>query len=206
MSSLVFAVAEKKAGGTGASRELRRQGLLPIVAYYGQEKPHHFSLSFNEFFQEYSKGNILARVAELKHGGKTYKAIAKEVQTDPVSDRPIHVDFQLVKENEPIKVAISVKVLNKEKSPGLKKGGALNMINKKVKLICLPKNIPAFLEVDISGLEIGNNIHINDVKLPEGATPVLHDNFTILTIAGRVEEEKDEQANTAATEEATTTE
>ena len=96
MSSLVFSVAAKKADGTGAARELRRQGLLPVVAYCKQEKPHHFSLSYKEFFQEYSKGNILARVAELKHGSKTYKAIAKEVQTDPVSDRPIHVDFLTV--------------------------------------------------------------------------------------------------------------
>jgi len=204
MSSLVFVVEEKKATGTGAARELRRKGLLPVVAYSRQEKPLHFSLSFKEFFQEYSEGNILARVAELKHGNKTYKAIAIEVQTDPVSDRPIHIDFQLVKDNEPIKVAISIKIINKEKSPGLKKGGALNMINKRVKISCLPRNIPPFLGVDISGLEIGNNIHIQDIKLPEGVVPVLHENFTVLTIAGRIEEEKDNQVSTEIEEEKTT--
>jgi large subunit ribosomal protein L25 len=115
------------------------------------------------------------------------------VQTDPVTDNPIHVDFQLIKENVPIKVAVRVKVINKDKSPGIKRGGILNIVRKYISLNGIPKNIPEYLEIDIAGFEIGRNVHINDIVLSEDVVPVDKNNFTILTIAGRVEEKEEEQ-------------
>jgi large subunit ribosomal protein L25 len=196
MSILVFTVTERKTKGTGPSRKLRRQGLIPIVIYHGHKKNLHLYLEYKQFFHEYSKGNILSRVSELKYNQATYKGIIKEVQINPVTDKPIHIDFQLVNENELISISIGVKVLNKEKTPGIKKGGTLNLIKKRIQLKCLPKNIPLFLEVDISTLEIGDNIHINEIILPEGSIPVLRNNFTVLTIEGRAEEKEEKEEKT----------
>ena len=151
------------------------------------------SLIYKDFLKEYHKGNLLSRLLEVKLGKKILKVISREVQTDPVTDNPIHIDFQLIKENIPIKVAVRVKVINKDKSPGIKIGGILNIVRKYISLNCIPQNIPEYLEIDISGFEIGRNVHISDLILPEGVVPVDKDNFTILAIAGRVEEKEEEK-------------
>lgn len=132
----------------------------------------------------------------MQIGKEVLKVIPREVQTDPVTDNPIHVDFQLVNENIPIKVSVRVKVINQDKSPGIKKGGVLNIVKRNIALNCIPRNIPRYLEIDVSGFEIGQNIHINDIKLADGVSPVEHGNFTVLTITGRVEEEKEEGKET----------
>lgn len=151
------------------------------------------SLIYKDFLKEYHKGNLSSRLLEVKLGKKILKVISREVQTDPVTDNPIHIDFQLIKENIPIKVSVRVKVINKDKSPGIKIGGILNIVRKYISLNCIPQNIPEYLEIDISGFEIGRNVHISDLILPEGVVPVDKDNFTVLTIAGRVEEKEEEK-------------
>ena len=106
------------------------------------------------------------------------------------------MDFQLIKEDVPIKVAVRVKVTNQDKSPGIKRGGILNIVRKYISLNSIPKNIPEYLEIDISGFEIGRNVHINDIVLLKDVVPVDKDNFTVLTIAGRVEEKEEEEEKT----------
>lgn len=192
MTELVLVGEEKKESGTGNSRALRREGKLPAIIY-GFDESHMISLVYKDFLKEYHKGNLLSKLVNIELGKKSLKVIPRDVQIDPVSDDPIHVDFQLVKDNISIKVDVRVKVINQDKSPGIKKGGILNVVKKYISLNCIPKNIPGYLEIDIAGFEIGKNIHINDIELPNGVIPVDKTNFTILTIAGRVEEKDDEQ-------------
>ena len=192
MVELVLIGEEKKESGTGNSRSLRREGKLPAVIY-GFNENHMISLVYKDFLKEYLKGNLLSKLMNIKLGKKSLKVIPRDVQIDPLSDDPIHVDFQLIKDSIAIKVAVRVKVINKDQSPGIKRGGILNVVKKYISLNCIPKNIPEYLEIDISGFEIGKNVHINDIELPKGVVPVDKDNFTILTIAGRVEEQDEEQ-------------
>jgi large subunit ribosomal protein L25 len=192
MTELALIGEEKKESGSGSARALRREGKIPAIIY-GFDENHMISLIYKDFLKEYQKGNLSARLLEVKLGKKILKVIPREVQIDPVTDNPIHIDFQLIKENIPIKVAVRVKVINKDKSPGIKRGGILNIVRKYISLNCIPQNIPEYLEIDISGFEIGRNVHISDLILPEGVVPVDKDNFTILTVAGRVEEKGEEQ-------------
>ncbi len=192
MTEFVLIGEEKKGSGTGSARALRKEGKIPAIIY-GFDENHMISLIYKDFLKEYHKGNLLSRLLEVKLGKKILKVISREVQTDPVTDNPIHIDFQLIKENIPIKVAVRVKVINKDKSPGIKIGGILNIVRKYISLNCIPQNIPEYLEIDISGFEIGRNVHISDLILPEGVVPVDKDNFTILAIAGRVEEKEEEK-------------
>jgi large subunit ribosomal protein L25 len=192
MTELALIGEEKKGSGTGSARALRKEGKIPAIIY-GFDENHMISLIYKDFLKEYQKGNLSSRLLEVKLGKKILKVISREVQTDPVTDNPIHIDFQLIKENIPVKVAVRVKVINKDKSPGIKIGGILNIVRKYISLNCIPQNIPEHLEIDISGFEIGRNVHISDLVLPEGVVPVDKDNFTILTIAGRVEEKEEEQ-------------
>ena len=202
MTEAILVAEEKKLSGTGSSRALRRNGKIPAVIY-GFNENRMMSLVYKDFLKEYQKGNLFSRLFDIQLGKKILKVIPKEVQIDPVSDNPIHIDFQLIKENMPIKVFVKIKVINQDKSPGLKKGGALNIVKRIVHLNCIPKSIPKYLEIDISGFEIGRNVHINDIELPAGVTPVEHGNFTILTIAGRVEEKEESEGIEEATEEST---
>ena len=202
MAELVLVGEVKKESGTGSSRALRREGKLPAIIY-GFNENHMISLVYKDFLKEYLKGNLLSKLMNIELGKKSLKVIPRDVQIDPLSDDPIHVDFQLIKDSIAIKVAVKVKVINKDKSPGIKRGGILNVVKKHINLNCIPKNIPEYLEIDVSGFEIGKNIHISDIKLPEGVVPVDKDNFTILTIAGRVEEQEEEQEETIVEDDST---
>ena len=194
MTELTLIAEEKKSSGTGTSRALRKNGRIPAVVY-GFNENQMISLVYKDFLKEYQKGNLFSKLFNVKLGKKVLKVIPREVQIDAVSDNPIHIDFQLIKEDIPIKVFAKVKVINQEKSPGLKKGGVLNIVKRAVHLSCIPKNIPKYLEIDVSGFEIGRNVHIGDVELPTGITPIEHGNFTILTIAGRIEEKEEVEEN-----------
>ncbi len=190
MAELTLVGEERKSSGTGSSRVLRRDGRIPAVVC-GFNENKMMSVVYKDFLKEYQRGNLFSKLFYVKLGERTLKVILREVQIDPVTDNPIHIDFQLIKEDVPVKVFVRVKVINKEKSPGLKRGGVLNIVKKIVHLNCIPKNIPKYLEIDVSGFEIGRNVHINDIGLPSDVTPVEYGNFTILTVVGRVEEKEE---------------
>ena len=194
--TITFSAEYKDKKGKGAARELRIQHRIPAIVYGGKEEVM-LSLLSKDFVKEYSKGNIQSRLVELELGGKKITVIPREVQTHPVTDAPVHIDFQEVTEGTVIKVAIHVKVLNEEKCPGIKKGGVLNVVQRFISFHCRPDSIPKHLSIDISGLEIGRSLHINDITLPSGIKPIDKSNFVILSISGRAEE-KEGASETAA--------
>jgi large subunit ribosomal protein L25 len=173
--------------GTGklANRALRAKKLVPGVVYGGGDGPANVSLEYKLVWQHYQTGHFLSTVYLLDVDGKKERVIPRDVQVDPVRDFPIHVDFMRVSRTSRIDVAVPVQFLNEDASPGLKRGGVLNIVRHEIELSCPADAIPERITVDLTGLEIGDSVHISAVKLPEGITPVIADrDFTIATIAG----------------------
>lgn len=188
MAEIKFDVQIKDQAGTGPSRAARREGMIPVNVYGKGKENSHFTVSLRDFVREYQKGAFKSRVVELNYGAGKLMAIAKDVQLHPVTDEPLHVDFIAVDENTTIRTSIVVKVINEDLSPGVKKGGLINMVHRSIEFICHPSAIIPAIEVDIDGLEIGRNVHINDIKLPKGLNPVDKTNFTVISIIGRTED------------------
>jgi len=141
-------------------------------------------------------------VFDLDVGGKKARVIPREVQLDPVKDIPIHVDFQRIGAGARIRVNVPVRFANESLSPGLKRGGVLNVVRHEIEVTCPAEAIPDYFEFNLEGLEIGRSIHISAIKLPEGVTPtILNRDFTVATIAGhKIEEEPTPGAEAAAVE------
>lgn len=187
--------------GKGASRAIRRQGRVPAVIYGGKAAPEPISLDYKELWQQVQTGHFLSTVYMLNIGGKKIRAIPRDVQFDPVRDFVEHVDFLRVSKTSRLDVEVPINVINEEASPGLKRGGALNIVRHEIELSCPADAIPEMIEVDVTGLEIGDSLHISQIRLPEDVTPTITDrDFTILTIAGasaggaEAEEEQPEEA------------
>ncbi|PWT82490.1 MAG: 50S ribosomal protein L25 [Acidobacteria bacterium] len=173
--------------GTGklANRALRAQKMVPGVVYGGAGQPSNVALEYRHVWQHYQSGHFLSTVYLLDVDGKKERVIPREVQVDPVRDFPIHVDFMRVSRSSRIDVMVPVQFLNEDASPGLKRGGVLNIVRHEVEFSCPADAIPERITVDLTGLEIGDSVHISAVKLPGGITPVIADrDFTIATIAG----------------------
>lgn len=191
-TSIEFKAETRNGSGTGVARATRRAGMIPAIIY-GLGQQHTIAVSSKEFVKEYLKGGIMSKLATLDLDGKKVNVITRDVQIHPVTDNPIHIDFQQIDEAKPIKVSVRIKVLNEQKCASIKRGGVLNIVLRQAKFYCLPSQLKASIEVDITDLKIGQSVHINDVKLPEGMTPVDKSNFVILSIAGRTEETSEEQ-------------
>lgn len=169
--------------GTGNAREARRNGMVPGVLYGGDDAPIAVAVKFNEVLKAINSGQFLSNMIELSHDGKTQKVITKDVQFHPVSDMPMHVDFYRVTAKSIIEVEVAVTFVGENTSPGMKKGGALNVVRYAVEVKCPAGDIPSGIEVDISEMDIGDSIHISEVTLPKGVTPAITDrDFTIATI------------------------
>ena len=198
MSELISlkATARPRAG-KGAARQARREGNVPAVIYGNQETPETINLEYNELWKQVLKGHFTSTAIELDVEGKKHIVLARDVQVDPVRDTPLHVDFQRVGKDGVIRVSIPVHFVHEALSPGLKRGGVLNIVRHDVEVFCPYDKIPRFFEVSLEGLEIGRSIHISAVKLPEGVSPVIKNrDFTIATIAGALKGE--EETTTAA--------
>ncbi|KCZ52662.1 50S ribosomal protein L25/general stress protein Ctc [Hyphomonas pacifica] len=184
--TITFNVELRERVGTGGSRAARREGLVPGVLYGGGDKPVAISLKRNEVLKAIETGHFLSSTATLVHEGKKQLVIPQAIQMHPVSDQPMHVDLFRVSANQQIKVEVPVHFHGEEVSPGLKKGGTLNVVRHAVELLVPAGNIPESLDADVSKLEIGDNVKISDIKLPDDAEPTITDrDFTIATIAGR---------------------
>jgi large subunit ribosomal protein L25 len=185
--------------GKGAARTVRREGKVPGVIYGEKKEPESIALDFNELRKLAQKGRFLSTVFEIDLGGKKSRVLPREVQFDPVKDFPIHVDFQRVGASSRVRVSVPMRFINEGASPGLKRGGVLNIVRHEVEVTCPPDRIPDFFEFDLTGLEIGRSIHISAVKMPEGVRPtILNRDFTIATIAGKKAEEEARPAEAAA--------
>ena len=185
-SKISFNVELRERVGTGGSRAARREGLVPGVLYGGGEDPAAISLKRNEVLKAIETGHFLSSTATLVHKGEKQMVIPQAIQMHPVSDQPMHVDLFRVSRDQKIKVEVQVHFIGEEVSPGLKKGGTLNVVRHTVELLVPAGNIPESLEADVSELEVGDNVKISDIKLPGDAEPTITDrDFTIATIAGR---------------------
>lgn len=196
-ASITLAAEARGKTGRGEARALRRGGRVPAVMYSQKLKPLSFSLEARELTKEYLKGAFQSKLVEIKLDGKSYHALARDLQLHPVSDRIEHADFLQVDESSRIAVEVPLHVVGAEKSLGIKRGGVLNMVRHTVELLCSPASIPTRITVDVKEAEIGDSIHISHVTLPEGVTPVIQDrDFTLVTIAGRIKEEEEKPAAT----------
>lgn len=155
--------------GTGPSRALRRSGRIPAVLYGGKEVPVHFSLEPIQLDKEIHKTGFLSKIFELPLNGKKEKALARAVQFHPVTDRPLHVDFIRVSKDGKITVSVPLVFINEENSPGIKKGGVLNILIHNLEVTSDMDHIPSSIEIDLAGLEIHDTIHLKNLKLPTGA-------------------------------------
>jgi len=195
-----FNVEVRERTGTGGAREARNNGFVPGVLYGGDDKPVAINLRLAEVLKAIETGHFLSSTATLVHKGEKQLVIPQAIQMHPITDRPVHVDLFRVTANQKIKVEVPVHFKGEEVSPGLKKGGTLNVVRHTVELLVPAGHIPEYLEADVSTLEVGDNIKISDIKLPSDAEPTINDrDFTIATIAGRVavadtEETGDEDA------------
>ena len=195
---IIFNVDVRERIGKGGAREARRMGLVPGVLYGGGEDPVAINLKQNEVVKAINTGQFLSSTATLIHDGKKQLVIPQSIQLHPVSDKPQHVDLFRVKKDQIITVEVVVNFLNEEESPGLKKGGALNVVRHAVELNVRADSIPDSLDADLTDLDIGDNVKISNINLPGGAEPTITDrDFTIASIVGRgiaadVEETEDE--------------
>jgi large subunit ribosomal protein L25 len=179
----IEAVARERAG-KGAARATRREGLVPAVIYGAKQAPRLAALDPRTVMRELHKAGWRSRLYDVKVGETTERALLRDVQFHPVTDRPEHVDFQRLAAGQEIRVGVEVVFLNDLASPGLKAGGVLNVVRHEVEVYCTPETVPEKFEVDLSGLNIGDSIHWTAVKAPEGVRPVITDrDFTIATIA-----------------------
>ncbi|MDQ0321227.1 large subunit ribosomal protein L25 [Pararhizobium capsulatum DSM 1112] len=169
--------------GKGSSRELRRNGLIPAVIYGDKQTPISIALSTKEVTQKIHAGGFMTTVATIDVNGEKIRVLPKDYQLDPVRDFTMHVDFLRVSADSQVTVEVPVHFINEEKSPGIKTGGVLNIVRHEVELHVSADDIPEFITVDLTGLKVGDGVHISHVKLPKGATPVIADrDFTIATI------------------------
>lgn len=185
MSGITINVEVREETGTGSARAVRREGNVPGILYGGSLEPVAISAKQNELLKAIRSGKFLAHMVELDHKGEKQTVLPKAIQWDPVTDMPTHFDLYRVEPNSIIPVDVPVHFVNHEASPGLKRGGVLNVVRHSVGLNVKASAIPEELKIDLTGMQMGHVIHISSVPLPEGARPTIKRDFTIATIAGR---------------------
>ena len=179
--------------GKGAARAVRREGLVPGVIYGDNKAPEPVSLDYVEILKQLNTGLFLSTVFEIDLDGKKTQVLARDCQVDPIKDLPMHVDFLRVGKGTKVSVSVPVHFLNEDICPGLKRGGALNVVRHELELTCAPNAIPEMIEVDLAEAEIGSSIHISAITLPDGVTSTITDrDFTIVTVTGSGPAEADE--------------
>lgn len=201
MSDVASLDAEaREQAGKGAARALRRSGRVPAVIYGDKKDPTPISIDGHTLQVELSQAGFYLRLYDIKVNGKKERVLPRDVQRHPVTSVPLHVDFLRISAGATIAVNVGVVFENEELSPGLKRGGVLNVVRYEIELVCPASAIPEQIAIDLTGLDIGDGIHISNVKLPPDVEPVIADrDFTIATIASptvqeeEVEEEEGEE-------------
>lgn len=184
----------RERSGSAASRVIRKGGGVPAIVYGGRSGPEMLTLNYREVWKQVETGQFLSTVFMLDVGGKKTRVIPRDVQFDPVRDFVEHIDFMRLAKDAVVEVEIPVHVVNEDDSPGLERGGVLNLVRHSVEVSCPADAIPDNIEIDVTGLDIGDSVHISQVALPEKVTPTITDrDFTILTIAGAAAEEPEEE-------------
>ena len=194
--------------GKGASRRLRHAGKVPAIMYGGNKDPEALTLSHNEVLRNLENEAFYSHILTIKSGGSETQAILRDLQRHPSKPRILHMDLQRVSATEKLKTHLPVHILGEETAPGVKAGGLVSHDLTEVAIECLPKDLPEFVEVDISALEIGDSIHLSALNVPEGVTLTElargedHDISVVSIHAKRVVEEVEEEAPAAESGEA----
>ncbi len=200
--ALTLAAEARERAGKGASRALRREGRVPAVVYGGKEEPMGIHVEERLLRRMLGTGHFTNSIVMIEVGGKKVRTLPKDVQFHPVSDRPLHVDFLRLAKDATVEVSVPVLFVNEEDSPGLKRGGVLNVVRHDLELVCDADKIPDDIRIDVTGLDIGDSIHISNVTLPAGSASAITDrDFTIATIvapSGLKSEEGDTSTETEA--------
>ena len=163
-----IAVETREGTGTGNARAVRVAGLVPGIVYGNNQEPTKISVDPKVLMKELTTPGFYSRIYDMSIAGKKEQVLAKEVQLHPVTDKPIHVDFMRVNKDAKLHVHVPVVFLNEDKSPGIKRGGVLNIVHHTLELICPVQSIPDRLEIDLTGTEIAHPIHLTDLNLPAG--------------------------------------
>ena len=169
--------------GKGASRALRRDGRVPAVVYGEKKDPLSIHVEEKLLTKMLNTGHFMNSVVMIDYEGKAHRTLPKAVDFHPVTSRPIHVDFLRIGEHTNVHVAVPMRFDNEDASPGLKRGGVLNVVVHELEIVCDAAHIPTEIHISLEGLEIGDSIHISSVKLPNGVTPAnAEEDFTVATI------------------------
>ena len=176
--------AQARSGvGKGAARALRREGLIPAVIYGDKKAPLPISISYNEAMKAIYAGGFLSHIVTVDVDGEKHRVIPRDYQLDPVKDKALHVDFLRVGKGTKLNVQVHVKFINDDQSPGIKRGGVLNIVHHTLDLTVDADHIPEEVVVDLAGLDVGDSVHISAIKLPAGASDHSHEaDLTIATI------------------------
>lgn len=170
--------------GKGAARATRRDGRVPAVIYGDKQDPALVSVHPVDLMQRLRTETFFSKIMELKVGNDSHKVLPRDVQFHPVSDKPLHVDFMRVGKDTVLTIMVPVHYENEGASPGIKRGGVLNVIRHEVEVKCTQETIPEALAIDLTGLDIGDSIRISDAKLPEGVRPTILDrDFMLASVA-----------------------
>ena len=202
MADIVLNVEVRERTGTGSAREVRRAGKVPGVLYGGDKDPVAIAVKSNEFRKALYTGKLLGHLVTLKYGAESQPVIAKAVDMHPVTDEPIHFDLYRVDEHQQIKIEVAIHFTNQDDSPGLKRGGALNVALHTVTVACAADHIPEEIVVDLTGREIGDSIRVSDLPLPQGVEAAIAGDIVVASLGGAMAEaaETEEAGETEATE------
>jgi large subunit ribosomal protein L25 len=199
--TISFQAQARDGAGKGPARQLRRDGRVPAVIYGERKDQQMISLEARALRRELSNPRFFSTLCSLQLDGEAIRVLPREVQLHPVSDDPMHADFVRVSRGTTIHVTVQVAFLNEDISPGLKRGGVLNVVRREIELVCPADAIPEQIEVDLANADIGDSLHISQVSLPPDVHPAIADrDFTIATIAAPtvVAEEAAEEQEAAA--------
>lgn len=184
--------------GKGSARAVRRAGRVPAVIYGDKKEPLGITLETREITKLVHQPGIFGRLLDIKVGKDSHTVLTRDIQFHPVSDNILHMDFLRVSGSAKVAVAVAVEFINEDDCPGIKIGGVLNVVRYEVELLCPATTIPEKITVDLSGLKIGDSVHISTIDLPDGVTPTITDrDFTVATIAspgGGVKNEDEDDA------------
>ncbi len=192
-----LAAEPKEGAGKGAARAARRAGRIPGIIYGAKKTPVMVTLDPQEVQREIRGGGFFTTLFDVKVSGGNERVLARDLQLHPVSERPLHIDFLRVSTSTVVVVEVPCNFINDEGSPGIKRGGVLNVVRHALELSCRADAIPNEIEIDLTGLDIGDSVHISQIDLPEGVTPTITDrDFTVASVAAPsvVKEEAAEEA------------
>ena len=184
--------------GKGAARTARRNGMVPGMIYGNRLEPVMINVERPILDRELGQAGFFIRLVDIEVDGEKHRVLPREVQFHPVTDAPLHIDFLRFSADRKLSVAVPVRFLNEDESPGLKRGGVLNIVRHEVEVQCTADNIPNEFEIDVTGLDIGDAMHASAISLPEGVAFTITDrDFTVATIAAptvmAADEEEEEE-------------